>query len=126
MISVRKVLGVVILFLLLAGLSWAAQAAATPATAENGNTLEIVALVAAVAVTTQAIKKGLEALFGKPLVPALAFALSVVVAFFTVAIRALVVGHPFNAALFGIFIQVVLYSSGTFLLIKKVSPEPPK
>jgi hypothetical protein len=122
----RKIFGVLVFLVLLAGLSWAAQAAPTPATVENGNTLEIVALVAAVAVTTQAIKKGLEALFGKPLVPALAFAISVIVAFFTVAIRALAIGHPFNAALFGIFIQVVIYSSGTFLLIKKISPEPPK
>lgn len=107
---------VLVMVLALASTAMAAQTA--PAEAENP--MAVVALVAVVVATTQAIKKGLEALFGKPLVPAVAFILSAIMAFFTVAIKALQVGHPFNVALLFIFVQVVAYSSGGFLLIKKL------
>jgi hypothetical protein len=115
--KVKKFLVLMVMVLAFAALTRAGQN--TPATPVE-NILDIVALVAIVTATTQTIKKGLEALLKKALMPAVAFGLSICVAFFTVAIKALQVGHPFNAALFFIFIQVVIYSSGTFLMVKKL------
>lgn len=111
-----------ILFLVMVLALASTAMAAQTAPAEPENPMAVAALVAIVAATTQTIKKGLEALFKKDLIPAVAFVLSAIVSFFTVAIKALQVGHPFNAALLFIFIQVVAYSSGAFLLLKKLVP----
>jgi hypothetical protein len=103
-----------------------AALASQDATETQAPTLKVVVLVAIVTASTQTVKKGLEALLKRKISPGIAFGLSVVVAFFTVAINALRLEHPFNGALLFVLVQVIIYSSGTFLLIKKVAPSIPK
>jgi len=85
----------------------------------NGD-INDVGMIALVIAITQAIKKGIEQLLGHDVAAGFAVVISTLVAFFTVSITALQIGHPFNLNLLIHFGAIVLGANGGFLLLQKI------
>jgi hypothetical protein len=92
----------------------------TPPPATIGGDINDAGMIVLVAGLTQAIKKGLEALFKHAVSPVFAVALSIIVGFFTVSITALQIGHSFNLNLLLHFVAATGVANGLFLFLDKI------
>jgi hypothetical protein len=111
-------LGLFFLFILSLG-AFANQDTTPPPPVINGD-ISDVGMIALVIAITQAVKKGIEKLLGHDVAAGFAVVISVLVAFFAVAITALQIGHPFNLNLLIHFGAIVLGANGGFLLLQKI------
>ena len=90
-----------------------------PPTEINGD-LNDVGMIVLVTALTQAVKKGIEELTKHAVSAGFAIGLSVVVGFFAVAIKALMIGHPFDLNLLVHFVAIVGAANGGFALLNKI------
>lgn len=99
--------------------AFSSQDTTPPPPVINGD-LSDVGMIALVIAITQAIKKGIEQLLGHDVAAGFAVVISILVAFFAVAITALQIGHAFNLNLLIHFGAIVLGANGGFLLLQKI------
>lgn len=116
----KKILFLGLFFIFIFSLAaFSSQDTTPPPPVINGD-ISDVGMIALVIAITQAIKKGIEQLLGHDVAAGFAVVISVLVAFFAVAITALQIGHAFNLNLLIHFGAIVLGANGGFLLLQKI------
>lgn len=116
----KKIFFLGLFFVLLFSLAAFADQDTTPPPITTNGDISDVGMIALVIAITQAVKKGIEKLLGHDVAAGFAVVISVLIAFFAVAITALQIGHPFNLNLLIHFGAIVLGANGGFLLLQKI------